>query len=235
MAAVVLPHPAPSTIPVLPGHARANREGGLPKLPRHGQKFALAVLASVASRQARSRVRLAASPLLQGVRTFEQSAGRELQNVFLDGNFAPVTEEVSEENLQVVEGRIPEDFPSGMFVRNSGLVTALTYMLSHGKEGPCLHYTTTVWHLDFNFLIKARTQEMVPILDSSLTAWKRRCLGARCTIGSKGTACCTQCASKMASARIVTATSGPLTLIERRRLESACIEVSLTPLPSHPS
>ncbi|CAE8633525.1 unnamed protein product, partial [Polarella glacialis] len=56
--------------------------------------------------------------LLRVVRAFERLAGRELKNSFLDGNFAPVSAEVTAEKLQVIEGAIPADFPDGMFVRN---------------------------------------------------------------------------------------------------------------------
>jgi len=56
--------------------------------------------------------------LLRVVRAFERLAGRELKNLFLDGNFAPVSAEVTAEKLQVIEGAIPADFPDGMFVRN---------------------------------------------------------------------------------------------------------------------
>lgn len=48
----------------------------------------------------------------------EGLAGKKLDNPFVDGPFAPVSEEVSAQQLEVVSGAIPADFPDGLYVRN---------------------------------------------------------------------------------------------------------------------
>jgi len=44
--------------------------------------------------------------------------GKKLRNAFLEGNFGPVEKEVTAQDLEVVAGAIPQDFPRGMYCRN---------------------------------------------------------------------------------------------------------------------
>lgn len=58
--------------------------------------------------------------LLSAMRSWERLTGKQLDSPYLDTstNFGPVAEEITAEDLELVEGALPSGFPDGLYVRN---------------------------------------------------------------------------------------------------------------------